>query len=333
MKYYAYQNTNRIQMISSSGGAFTKIVTNIVDRYAEKNVVIYGAYWNDLTVEYGRFIGKTGLSKFAKSKYVKAKITNEIFELVENDLNDNKIVVFSGIPCQVDAIKRVTTLKTDYPNNLILIDVICHGAPNDVLFKSYIKHLERLNKSNVCFIDFRSKKDGWKGYKTEVGFTDGNYLFDTYESNLYMRLFFSYFGLSKGCFKCPYSNMNRVSDITLGDWWGIENEFPEFDVKNGVSLIITNTKIGEEILTDINSGINNNSEEKIMEFDKPVFLKYQHNLNEPTKKPINYDQFWFDYNKYGFEYVIKKYNLLTLPNKLKFTIRKIMRKLNLSNYE
>ena len=179
--------------------------------------------------------------------------------------------------------------------------------------------------SRIVKVNFRDKRVGWKYYPTSYLFENGREIIDTYESQLYIRLFMSSLITTKGCFSCPFANMKRNADYTIGDFWGIEDVMPDFLVRKGVSLILSNTKKGDMIIERIKNGLSEG--EVIRECKDNSFLSYQHNLNRPTEKPQNYEEFWIEYNNHGFDYVIKKYEFYTLYKKSRFLVRKAINRL------
>ena len=119
--------------------------------------------------------------------------------------------------------------------------------------------------------------------------------------------FFTHLVMYKGCYSCKFSNIERNSDITIGDFWGVEDVFPELNPGKGVSLILTNTDKGQRILNRIQQSLA--KEEVLLECKNDDYRKYQHNLNSPTEMPEMYDQFWRDYKDKGFEYILKEYKV------------------------
>lgn len=317
MKTYAYYGDPDIIKKSSSGGAFTAVV----DAFCEQHEAfsIYGAIWTkDLKVSHYRVTTKEDASLFRGSKYVRSNIKG-IYIAVKKDLQDGKAVLFSGTPCQVAGLKTYLDEESLPTDKLMTVDIICHGAPNPIVFDDFKKWIEQKHKSQVKSITFRDKSVGWKQYPTGIRFDNGKELRWSYDAQLYIRMYFSLLILDKKCYSCKYSNMDRVSDITLGDFWGVEKILPDISQSKGVSLMIVNSFQGEKILERIQHNINPKG--FLKEYAGKEYLQYQHNLNQPTQLPCNYQEFWNDYRQYGFENVIKKYGLYTLKGKTKFFLR------------
>lgn len=250
MDIYAYKNTPDIIEQSSSGGAFSKIATVFSNQYKD-NYSIYGAAWTDNNeVKHIRITQLADLKRFNGSKYVRSNIEN-VFIQVENDLRNGMAVLFSGTPCQVSGLTNFLAKKNVSTKKLLTIDIICHGTPKPIVLKDFISWVEKKYKSRVSNLTFRDKSVGWKRYPTKIVFTNGKILRWSYTAQLYIRMYFSLLLLDNGCYSCKFSNMERTSDITLGDFWGIDKIMPEISAENGVSLVLVNTIKGQDVIREI----------------------------------------------------------------------------------
>jgi coenzyme F420-reducing hydrogenase beta subunit len=128
--------------------------------------------------------------------------------------------------------------------------------------------------------------------------------------------------LSKGCFNCPFSNLNRVSDITIGDFWGIDDVVEGYKKKKGVSLVLVNTDKGQRIFDLLPK-----DDYKIFEIKDDKYLGYQHNLKSPSECPENYDVFNNDYKNLGYEGTIRKYNYYSAYGRIRNIFGNIRRKI------
>lgn len=326
MKVYAYRNIDSVAMKSSSGGAFLKIIDTIVNRFGNKKYAIYGAAWSqDLKVKHMRVADKKDAAIFCGSKYVRSDIGG-VYPDVRKDLENGLGVIFTGTPCQIYGLKAFLKTKGQDISNLYTIDIICHGTPNPIVWEDCKNWLEREYKGNIKSVTFRDKSISWKRYPTSIELQDGRNIRYTFKTNLYIRMFLSLFIIEKRCFLCPFSNLNRNSDITLGDYWGIDNILPETYSKKGVSLILSNTEKGNCVIEGMNSNLK--TEESLVETHSQEFLKYQHNLNKPTEKPAGYEDFWKNYKNHGFEWIINKYNFMSVKKCLKFYVKKQLIKMD-----
>lgn len=321
MEIYAYKNTPDIIEQSSSGGAFTKIATIFSEQYKD-NFSIYGAAWtNNNEVKHIKITRLEDIKRFNGSKYVKSNIEN-VFLSVENDLQNGLAVLFSGTPCQISGLTQYLAKKKVFTHKLLTVDIICHGAPNPIFLKDFISWIEKRYKSQVSDITFRDKSVGWKRYPTKITFSNGKVLRRSYTAQLYIRMYFSLLLLDNKCYTCEFSSMERVSDITLGDFWGIEQIMPEVSGGNGVSLMLVNSTKGQEIISAMINSLS--SDEVLKNYRGHEFLDYQHNLKLPTERPSNYEEFWKIYKAYGFDYVVKKYRFYTIKGKIKFWIKSVL---------
>lgn len=322
MKVYAYKNTDEILMQSSSGGAFSRLIEAATQNINGK-FSIYGATWNkELLVEHRRVTTVVEASIFRGSKYIRSNLLKSFGE-IECDLNKGLLVIFSGTPCQVNGLNLYLERKKIPTNNLLTIDLICHGSPNPIVWKDCKKWLEKKYKSRIKKVSFRDKSIGWKRYPTRLELEDGRVIKWTYLSQIYIRLFLSLYILEKKCFSCQFSSMNRVSDLTIGDFWGIEEAFPKFNSNKGVSIILANTKKGDSLCAQILKELQTDESMEEFKGESQIFLKYQHNLNQATEKPEDYEEFWKYYNENGFSKMINHYGFVSVKRNIRFRVKKI----------
>lgn len=321
MEIYAYKNIPDIVEKSSSGGAFSKIAVVFSCQHRD-DFAIYGAAWTDNNiVKHIKITQLEEIKRLNGSKYVRSNVEN-VFISVENDLQNGTAVLFSGTPCQISGLIHYLTKRNVSTQKLLTIDVICHGTPNPIVLDDFISWVEKKYKSKVSNITFRDKSVGWKRYPTKITFSNGKVLRRSYTAQLYIRMYFSLLLLDNRCYSCNFSNMGRVSDITLGDFWGIDQIIPEVSAEKGVSLILVNTTKGQDVIRAMMSTIS--SSEVLKRYRGFEFLNYQHNLKAPTEKPSNYEEFWEKYKTYGFDYIVKTYGFYTIKGKIKFWIKSVL---------
>lgn len=317
IEVYAFKNKTDILIKSSSGGAFTEVISSIFRLYPSKKIVIYGAIFDsNFNVCHASVSNLKDCKKFRGSKYVQSNLKG-IFDDIAYNLNARNIVVFSGTPCQNQLLNIFLKKKKISTDNLFKIDVICHGTPKPNIWKSYVRWLEKKNKSKLIGYSFRYK-DGKKrkSYSAYAKFENKKEKIDSLDVKVFNRLFLRRLTLTEKCFTCNFANIERVTDITLGDFWGIEKIMPDFPNKNGVSEILVNTKKGKTIIEDIKQFNSNNLQVNIERCFSNEYINYQNNLNQPAERPLNYDKFNAEYKKYGIEYVIKKYAGYAFKNRI-----------------
>lgn len=311
MEASAYQNTYEEVLKSSSGGAYRRILHTICSLYPNQRFSFYGAAWNkDLTVSHHRVLDiEKAAAYFSGSKYVRSDVS-KAYPQVAKDLEKNYYVIFCGTPCQVYGVKSYIDRKNITSGKLFTIDIICHGTPKQEILKDMLDWWSKRAGSDVVSVSFRDKRVGWMNYPVSIRFKNGKEWINNYITQLYIRLFFTHYIMYRGCYSCKFSNMNRHSDITIGDFWGIEEVFPSLQPKKGVSLMLANSSEGEKIAHQIEQTLS--GDEHLVHCEDDSFLKYQHNLNKPTEMPEDYDQFWKDLDEKGFDYIIRKYKVYTL---------------------
>ena len=298
-----------VKLSSSSGGAFTAIS----DHWLENGGIIYGVIFDDsLKAIHTRAENKQMRDKMRVSKYVQSDV-EDIFRQVKSDLLAGLNVLFTGTPCQVAGLRNF--LKKDYAN-LITCDVICHGVPSPLMFNEHIKHIEKVRKNHITNYTCRSKVSGWHTHTECANFANRKSEYGTPLIQEHKVLFYSGYILRPSCYECKFTNLNRPSDLTLGDFWGIEKIMPEWDDQIGTSMVIVNTVKGAETLFQIKD-VANLRESKT--------YGRQPQLEKPAHKPKNRVEFWQDYKSKGYPYIASKYGRNSPKEWLKFLIKKILK--------
>ncbi|MFR5684657.1 MAG: Coenzyme F420 hydrogenase/dehydrogenase, beta subunit C-terminal domain, partial [Clostridia bacterium] len=219
---------------SSSGGVFTQFAKICL----EENGVVYGAcYAEDFEVKHIRIGNIEEIQKLRGSKYVQSNLKN-VYSEVKKDLQNGKKVMFVGTPCQVYGLNQY--LRGIDKLNLILVDLVCHGVTSPKIWKDYITFIERKYHGKLSKYTFRNKEKGWRGYHPLAKFDNGRKI-ESRCITSYTNLFSTDLALREGCYQCNFSSTHRKSDITIGDFWGLEKTIPEFIDDLGVSLVLINT--------------------------------------------------------------------------------------------
>lgn len=243
-KYFAYAAINKDKDVlsqSTSGGAYTALIEKL---FSKKDGVCYGAAYNkDFEVVHMRATSLKEAKKFRGSKYLRSNILG-IYESVKKDLAEGKDVLFTGTPCQCAGLS--TYLNKDYPN-LVICDIICHSNPSPKLFGRYIKALELKEGSKVKSYSFRAKSNGWDNLAPIVEYANGK----KEEELTFLTAFLRAIANRPCCYDCKYIKPYNFADITLGDFWGVDKLTDIKDYKNGTSLVLLNTKKGEEFFKDV----------------------------------------------------------------------------------
>lgn len=281
LKVYAAQNpSEEIRLQSSSGGIFTMLAEAVID----DGGVVFGAQFDkNWEVEHSYSETKVGLAAFRGSKYLQSR-TGDTYKQARDFLKAGRKVLYSGTSCQIAGLKKF--LRKEY-ENLITVDVVCHGAPSPLVWRTYLDDLIKCpkgtaGKNSVCLslnempvitgISFRDKSTGWKKYGfvlsgKSASKADKNtvlssvnpeekhdvLLHETVDKNLYMDVFTKDLCLRPSCHSCPAKIGKSGSDITLADYWGIQNHYPEMDDDKGTSLVLVNTEKGNALYQSVPS--------------------------------------------------------------------------------
>lgn len=287
--YAVKHKCESIRIKSQSGGIFSALSDYIL----HQNGVIYGSIINDVFLaEHTRAININERNRMRGSKYIESNLKN-IFSNVKKDLDSDKLVLFTGTPCQIAGLK--TYLKISY-DNLLCMDIICHGIPSPHVWQSYLNYLSRKYKLKIKDVNFRNKElFDWGEHIETITFENGK----VYESRTFANMYYSHLILRPSCFNCAYKQIGHPGDITVGDCWGIEKLNSDFADTKGVSLVLINTKKGKDFFNKIICDIDYFSVDVFDCIQPPLMCNYE--------KPDFKEQFWLDYQNKPFSYCIKKY--------------------------
>ncbi len=317
--YACYNTDESIRLNSSSGGVFSLLADYIL----EKQGVVYGVTMSEDCYS-AEFIGitcKEDLPKLRGSKYLQAKIGN-IYNKIKQDLLEGKLVLFSGTGCQVNGLCKFLVKKYD---NLFCVDVICHGVPSPELWKKYVQYQEYKYNGKLKYINFRCKKDSWQGFGMleTVNDTSKRQLKKKYISkdvDSYMQMFLKDYCLRPSCYNCMVKKA-KMSDLTIADFWGIDNVAPEMSDGRGTSLVLVRTQAGKQIFENI---IND------MKFKEVAYedgVKGNPSEYSSVKRPEERNEFYENMQKLDFEQLEKMYGLppkMPMKNKVKKKVKKFL---------
>lgn len=321
--YAAWHKDNEILKESSSGGVFTALAQYILDR----NGVVFGCSLDeDMVAKHVRIDSKDDLYKLRGSKYVQSD-TNDTFAQVKQLIKEGKYILYTGTPCQIAGLKSFIGPNSE---NLITVDLICHGVPSPKIFDYYIKHLSKKHNGKIMDFSFRDKsKYGWGEYGFRYKISKNNKIYKRdVAGNLspYGYAFFRNYLQRPVCYKCQYTTTKREGDITLADFWGVDRIHPEIDPNNGISLVIVNTEKGKKVFGDLDEKIN-----KVSSTLENAKLQNNH-LENSSDKPEARDYIYKEIDKLGFEEAAKRYfrpkNIILvkiksmIPTKLKRKIKR-----------
>lgn len=261
-EYASAIKDNEILMKSASGGIFSAAAKKIIDIGG----CVFGAAFvkcdGKLMPMHIRIENENEIIKIQGSKYVQSDI-GTTYKEAEAELKKGKTVLYSGTPCQIDGLKGF--LGKDY-DNLFTIDIICHGVPNADFFNSYIKQLMEKYGGEIKDFKFRDKTKGW-GLNAKVIYTDSakkeHYKLIPSGASSYFDMFLKSDIYRENCYSCKYAQVNRVGDITIGDFWGFQNQHPQllksaggnYSDVSGISCILVNTEKGKQLVSLLDNSV------------------------------------------------------------------------------
>ncbi len=273
LKVYAAKNKNEeIRRQSSSGGIFTLLAERVI---VEGGVVFGARFDENWDVIHSWADTIEGIAAFRGSKYVQSTI-GDTYREAKDFLKQGRKVLFSGTPCQIAGLKKY--LCKEY-ENLLTVDVVCHGVPSPLVWRTYLDetrkqfrakrgvgkksvHLSMDELPVITGISFRDKTNGWKKYgfclryaaskaaKNTASaplYEEEKVLLQPFTENVFMKGFLANLYLRPSCYACAARSGKSGSDISIADFWGVQNYYPEFDDDKGVGLILINSEKGKEI--------------------------------------------------------------------------------------
>lgn len=282
MKTYAAIYKNEIREKSSSGGVFSAL--------ASQFEIIYGVAMIEDCYGAEMIRAEKDVSPLRSSKYVQAQL-GDSFKNAREDLNLEKKVLFSGTGCQINGFKNFLGKEYD---NLVCVDVVCHGVPSPKLWREYVKFQE-IKHGKLKQINFRAKEENWKKFGMKE-----NQLYIPRGKDPFMNMFLDDFCLRPSCYECR-AKQHRLSDISIADFWGIENVAPEMDDGMGTSLIIVRTERGQKLFDNIKRKLD------WKEVDYNVAVRENPAEYRSAQRPPQRDSFFSDLRVHSFNYMIKKY--------------------------
>lgn len=291
--FASYNKDIDVRKQSTSGGIFTPLYNYII---SEGGAVIGVKYDKNMVPIYDIAYTAKDCEAFRGSKYVEAE-KNDILIRTKIELDKNIPVLFSGTPCQIAALKSF--LNKQY-YNLFCIEIICHGTPSLKIFKDYVAYLENDMNSKMTNLKFRDKQIGWHKAYMQIEFKNGNIINEEAKVNNYNRAFLNDFIQRPSCYNCEFTRKGGVADITIGDFWGIENTYKEMDDNLGISIIKINTPVGNKLFNQIKS----NLELKESTYD----IAFEKNHIAPIELKEKRCAFFEEYESSEVNNILLKYN-------------------------
>lgn len=290
-----------VLMASSSGGAFTAIS----DFFLEKgNAVVAAGYnYQTYTEEYQLIQNVEERNVARGSKYMQSK-PGDVFKKAEIWLQQNpgKEILFVGMGCQAEGFRKFMEIK-GLRDRVYIVDIICHGSPSPKLWREYAQSLE-YKRGKIEYLTFKDKRKGWQTPTALVKINGKEITIYNY-----VKVFYNRCALRPSCHVCPFTTTERKTDMTIGDFWHIEETIPDFYDKKGNSVFLIHTFRGEELFNRIKDSLDYR--------ESNVKQCWQKNLESPTLASEQRMEFWKDYHDKGIDYIMKKYGTTPLLTKVK----------------
>jgi len=305
--YASYSNNLDTRLDSTSGGIFSELAEKIFSQ----NGYVGGAIYNsDFTVSHILTNDISRLPELRSSKYVES-YTDNLFRDVKKQLKKGEKVLVCGAPCQIHAL--YSFIGRDYAN-LVTCDFICLGVNSQKVFLKYIEWLENIYQSKVKNIKFKDKTHGWHRFSIRIDFENGDsYIQDRYNDSFFVGYLQSGIFSMPACYTCEFKEFPHKSDITLADFWGIEDLDPSMDQDLGTSLILINSDKGDTSFSSLNDSV------EVKQFTMEDALRGNRSMTK-TLNSVDAelrDKFFKDLDRYPFDIMAKKYfPLPTIKSKL-----------------
>lgn len=297
-----------IRRKSSSGGVFTALARRIL----EDGGIVYGAaLMPDNTVQHLRVQTEQELAPLRGSKYVQSDMKGCLASLC-SDLRAGRRVLFTGTPCQIAGAFQLAREQGIDDSRLVLCDIVCHGVPSPLVWKEYVSLLEAETGGGITDVTFRGKEEGWHA-PIAVRFRDEQD--GAHTDRRFTQLFLRDLILRPACHHCRYTTPNRVSDLTIADFWGIENTAnSELDDNGGTSLVMVRSEKGRALLEKC-------EELHVKESSEEQAVANQATLRAPYPCPAGREQFWNEFLGRGISDVLAAYTSDSEPNVYRAAVR------------
>ena len=311
--YAAYSKDIKLRTESSSGAIFSLLAKQILQQAG----IIYGVAMSQdcKYAEFVRIDNQEDLFKLRGSKYLQARIGNT-YHQVKADLEAGLTVLFSGTGCQINGL--IAFLEEKY-EKLYCVDVICHGVPSPKLWRAYVQYVESEADAKLVNVNFRCKDQGWSDFGIKRVDSKHKAMYVSKDKDPYMLMFLRDYCLRPSCYACV-AKQQKSSDLTIADFWGINEVLPEMNDGKGVSLVIVRTGKGSELFDSISTDI---------VFEKTSYedgVKANRAEYSSARRPEERNYFFDDMAGMSFEELKDKY-AKPMPLSFKAKIKKLIKKM------
>lgn len=249
LAYAVVNKDSKIRQISSSGGVFSLIAKEILHR----NGIVFGASFDEnFSVRHIAVDSEEELEQLYGSKYVQSDI-GDCFKKCKEILQTGRYVLFSGTPCQISGLLNYLGRPYD---NLVTVDLICHGVPSQKIWQKYLNEQKDKYKSDIKKVSFRNKDHGWGVFRLKIEFLNGKVFSVPQTEGSWMLTFNKDIMMRSSCYACASKGISRRSDFTIGDLWGINEFTPELNDNKGTSLVYLHSEKALKLFDNLKKQIN-----------------------------------------------------------------------------
>lgn len=293
--FMVYAHDDELRKDSSSGGVFTLLAQKVI---ATGGFVYGSAMMENFYGAHHICVSEAEeLWRLRGSKYVQSALEDSFLD-VKKKLESGRQVLFSGTPCQVAGLRAFLGNKTY--ENLLTLDVICHGVPSPMVWRKYAQELEAQYGAKLKAVSYRDKFSGWAQYSLFCQFENGAQYRKPVTEDLYLRGFIEDIYLRYSCYNCKFKGDGYESDITIGDFWGVERIFPSENTDQGISLAIAHTKQGSSAIEALEGCVRK-------EVESDLALRSNSNYYASVKRPPLRDKAMNSITKYGTGKSLRKF--------------------------
>lgn len=240
--YAAWNLDEKIRINSTSGGIFSALAKAFI---AHGGIVVGAQYDKQFNVSHVMVSNLSGMPKLRQSKYAQSNL-GQIFKKIKENLEQEHLVLFCGTPCQSAGLQAY--LHKNY-SNLYCCDFICRGVISPKVYQKFLSDIGQEHGSDISAVQFKNKDYGWNGFSTKLTFADGSIYQKNRSEDYYMRGYLKHnLYLRPSCHQCHYKSFPRISDLSLGDFWGIGNYDIGLDDDKGTSVVLVNSEKGQKLL-------------------------------------------------------------------------------------
>jgi NAD-dependent dihydropyrimidine dehydrogenase PreA subunit len=331
LECYAFQYHDEVvRKNSASGALFPAFAKLFIETY---HGYVCGCVLDaELTAKHIVSNNWHDVERMQDSKYVQSDMGTCIADVVCL-LKNGEYVLFTGTSCQVNGLLSAVSAKRVSTDRLLTVDFFCHGVPSPMVWKDYVRLVEKRLRFKAEGFRFRNKTYGWgkgtqsrgTGYLNTWQHSGTQHEHAATIARIWRSIFFSNLCLRQYCHSCPYASVNKPADITMADFWGIETFHPEFDDHKGCSLAIVRNRKAQAWLNQL-------PDTELLSVSVEDSIWKQGNASAPSKPNPRRAEFWKDYASGGLAYVLPKYYYYTPIGRLKSFVKYILFKLHLRRY-